>query len=33
LRHTPDFLPLVLHVLFFGASWFFRRGFWRVSVG
>jgi hypothetical protein len=25
--------PLVLRVLFFGASWFFRRGFCRVSVG
>jgi hypothetical protein len=25
--------PLVLRVLFFGASWFFRRGFFRVSVG
>jgi hypothetical protein len=25
--------PLVLRVLFFGASWFFRCGFCRVSVG
>jgi hypothetical protein len=25
--------PLVLRVLFFGASWFFRRGVCRVSVG
>jgi hypothetical protein len=25
--------PLVLRVLFFGASWFFRRGFCGVSVG
>jgi hypothetical protein len=25
--------PLVLCVFFFGASWFFRRGFCRVSVG
>jgi hypothetical protein len=25
--------PLVLRVLFFGTSWFFRRGFCRVSVG
>jgi hypothetical protein len=25
--------PLVLRVFFFGASWFFRRGFCRVSVG
>jgi hypothetical protein len=25
--------PLVLRVLFFGASWFFRRRFCRVSVG
>jgi hypothetical protein len=25
--------PLVLRVLFFGASWFFRRGFCRVLVG
>jgi hypothetical protein len=25
--------PLVFRVLFFGASWFFRRGFCRVSVG
>jgi hypothetical protein len=32
LRHTPD-RPLVLRVFFFGASWFFRRGFCRVSVG
>jgi hypothetical protein len=34
LRHTPDFdLWYVLCVLFFGASWFFRRGLCRVSVG
>jgi hypothetical protein len=25
--------PLVLCVLFFGSSWFFGCGFWRVSVG
>jgi hypothetical protein len=25
--------PLVLRVFLFGASWFFRRGFCRVSVG
>jgi hypothetical protein len=25
--------PLVLRVFFFGASWFFRRGFCRVLVG
>jgi hypothetical protein len=25
--------PSVLRVFFFGASWFFRRGFCRVSVG
>jgi hypothetical protein len=31
LCHTPDFG--LCRVFFFGTSWFFRRGFCRVSVG
>jgi RAB protein geranylgeranyltransferase component A len=33
LRHTPDFGLWYSTSPFFGASWFFRRGFCRVSVG
>jgi hypothetical protein len=33
LRHTPDFGLASASVFFFGSSWFFRRGFCRVSVG
>jgi hypothetical protein len=33
LRHTLVLRPLVLHVFFFDASWFFRSRFCRVSVG